>query len=253
MPNETTQIEDRLGGEVSNTSQISGNDITDTLSSNQPEPDNRSFEERARAFLEDLERGAGFEIVNREVGHSAAYGPPKVGTGIHTGLVYKGGYVAHAKQANRFYHELMKHFKERGYEPYSYELIKPDYLALGETVGVVQEYYDKPTLRELMGFLVARKKIMQRERKLGTSLADEEKELIRRKYVRHKGEVLRCEQFLNELPNRNIALEQMREVEREFYADRDYLRLQIIPENVIVLGHRTVKDLQRIGLAIIDY
>ena len=48
-------------------------------------------------------------------------------------------------------------------------------------------------------------------------------------------------------------MEQMLDVEREFGGDTNYLGLLVKPDNVIVLGQRKVNDLERIGLAIIDY
>ncbi len=209
----------------------------------------RSFEERARDFLRDVDRGEGFRTECREVGHMVS--GIKVGIGEYAGLVFKSGYVHHAQMASNFYDTLIEHFKERGYEPYSYGLVKPNFWAAGERVGIVQDYFPEPSMSELMNYLVMRKKIGQKERKFQRTLNPAELGEIKGKFCRDVGSESRCRQLLDEEQNKDITLADVREVERELMSDTDCLHLWVKPENVIVLGRR--KDLQRTGLAIIDY
>jgi hypothetical protein len=213
--------------------------------------DNRSFEEKARDFLSDLAREEGFVTVHREIGHDVS--GLKVGTGRNSRLVYKNGDVTHAQKASDFYDRLTSHFEERGYEPWSYELIKPDFVAVGERKGVVQVYFDTPSLNELHSYHVMIKEMSKRERKLGRPLNAEEIESYKDKFVRDEEARLRCKQLLIQPHNRDITLEQMTEVIREFNSDTKYLDLWVKQSNVIVLGQRKREDLVRTGLAIIDY
>jgi len=212
---------------------------------------NKPFEDRVSDFLRDLERGEGFVTVHREPGHLVK--DLKVGVGKHAGLVYKKGAPSHVQMANQYYDRLMAHYRERGYEPYSYELVKPNFVATGERLGIVQDYYEEPSLAELRGYLLMGKEIKKGERKLQRELNDEEKETFRGRYVKDEDSGLRCEQFLKEPHNKDITLEQIMEVGREFYLDLDYLALPRKSDNVIVLGQGRGRNLERTGLAIIDY
>lgn len=213
--------------------------------------EDKSFEERARDFLRDLNEGKGFIKVHREVGHDVA--GLKVGAGEHTGLVFKDGKVFHAKEAGRYYDVLVEYFKERGYEPNIYELVKPMFFAAGERYGVIQEYFTEPCLSELMGYFFMMKEIKKREKKLQRELNTEETGAFRFRFFGSEDSRLRCEQFVNRQPNRDITLDDMAEVQREFGVDTDYLGLSIKSDNVIVLDQRRIEDWPKIGLAIIDY
>ena len=215
------------------------------------ESDNKGFEDKARDFLSDLASGKGFVTVYREIGHNVA--GLKVGIERHTGLVYKNGDVTHAQKASDFYDRLVSHFEERGYEPYSYELVKPNFVAVGERNGIVQDYFCEPSLSELRSYHVMIKEIRKMERKLKRPLNAEETEIFRGRFVIDENSRLRCEQLLSQPHNQDITLEQMTDVEREFTSDTEYLHLWVKSSNVIVLGQRRKEYLDRIGLAIIDY
>ena len=145
------------------------------------------------------------------------------------------------------------HFEERGYEPYSYELVKPNFMAVGERNGIVQDYFCEPSLNELRNYHIMLKEMRKAERKLKGPLNAGQIDSFRGRFLRDENSGLRCEQLLSQPHNRSITLEQMAEVEREFTSDAEYLHMWIKPSNVIVLGQRRKEDLDRIGLAIIDY
>ncbi|GEM_PF-3254583 len=210
----------------------------------------KSFEEGAINFLRDIEKGNGFRELNRGIGHSRTL--LQVGIGEHTGLVFKNGYVAHAQAANRYYHKLVNYFKARGYEPGSYGLAEPKFVAVGEHLGVIQEYFDEPSLSELGNYLVMIKQKGVREKKLSRDLNAAEINGMGEKFGLKSESKLRCEQLLKRQQNADITLEQMIEVEREFKEDWEYFNMWIKPENVIVLGKRETEP-DKIGLAIIDY
>ncbi len=212
---------------------------------------NRCFEDKTRDFLSEFVTGKGFHTVYREIGHNVS--DLKVGTGRHTGLVYKNGDVTHAQIANNIYDKLLSYFRERSYEPYSYELIKPNFVAVGERKGVVQDYFCEPSLNELHSYYVMIKEMKKMERKLKRPLNIDETQTFRNKFMRDEDSRLRCEQLLNQPHNNNFTLEEMSEVEREFTSDTEYLHLLVKPSNVIVLGQKRKEDKDRIGLVIIDY
>lgn len=246
-----TNADGGIDGKVSNPVNGIGSDIADTISPNKPEQRERNFEERARDFLIDLKNGKGFREIYRDFGFDVS--GLKVGIGEHAGLVFKNGQVYHAQRASEFYDELMKHFKERSYEPWSYELVKPNFIAVGEQVGIIQDYFPQPSLSELMRYFFMIKEIKKMERKLQRGLNTEEMETFRGKFVGDKDSGLRCKQFLDEQPNKSITLEDITDFNKEFRDDTDYLHLDIKPSNVIVLGQRKTRDLEKMGLAIIDY
>ena len=210
----------------------------------------KEFHKRALDFLRDLEKNEGFVIVHREIGHDVS--ELKVGVGGHAGLVFKNGKVFDAKQAASNHDTLLAYFQKRGYEPYGYELVKPQFVAVGKRFGVIQDYFTEPTLTELHGYLFMGKRIEQRKRKLGREMTPEETERIRGRFLYGKDSMARCQQLVSAPHNGVITLEHITEVEREFTVDREYLRLFVKSDNVIVLGQRG-SDLQRTGIAIIDY
>ena len=246
-----TNADGGIDGKVSNPVNGIGSDIADTISPNKPEQRERNFEERARDFLIDLKNGKGFREIYRDFGFDVS--GLKVGIGEHAGLVFKNGQVYHAQRASEFYDELMKHFKERSYEPWSYELVKPNFVAVEERNGIVQDYFYTPSLSELGLYQVMIKEIRKREIKLKRPLNAEEIETFRSRFVRDEESRLRCEHLLSQPQNSDITLEQLTEVEREFNSDTEYLHLWVKPSNVIVLGQRRREELVRTGLAIIDY
>ncbi len=213
------------------------------------EPNDKGFEERARDFLRDINSGKGFKIIGRDSGHDVR--ELKVGIESHMGLVFKEGKVWHAEEAGRIYHKLVNYFKERGYEPYSHYLVKPKFIAVGEQTGIIQQYFEEPSLHELLIYLTRRENIEQKAKKLHRELFPEEVKEIR--IFVEKDSELRCGGFLKRQTNTEITLEQMIDVNREFTEDVDYLRLDEKPSNLIVLDQRKDKDLERVGLAIIDY
>jgi hypothetical protein len=210
------------------------------------------FEQRARDFLLELKMGTGYVEVYRDKGHDVHC--LKVGTGIHSGLVFKDGKVSHAKQANEYYHMLKEYFKRRGYEPYSYELFEVRFFPTGERMGVVQEYFDRPSLNELSAYLGMKNWVRGREKNLKRDLNPAEIRLARGKFGINPDNELRCTQFLGLPQNATITLEQIVDVRRELKEDTDYLRMYLKPENVMVLQQRIGgESIARIGLAIIDY
>jgi hypothetical protein len=215
------------------------------------EHDDRSFEEKAIDFLSDLNSDKGYITIRRDIGHDV-YGL-KVGTGKNTGLVYKDGDVSHAQTASHIHDKLVGHFNERGYEPWSYELVKPNYIAVGERKGIIQEYFDAPSLSELHFYHVMMKEMRKKERGLKRPLNAEETEKLRGRYFRNEDFILRCERLLGQTNNADITPEQMREVVKEFDYDKEYLGLWLKPSNVIVLGQRKGEDLDKTALAIIDF
>lgn len=210
----------------------------------------RNFDERAAAFKRAIEKEKGSRDVYRDPGHKI-FGL-KVGTGQYKRLVYKRGYIFHAEKAAEYYERLIRHFKERGYEPGSYTLVKPRFFPAGETIGVIQEYFERPTLSEAHGYFAMRKQITQKERVLHRKLSPTEAKGIRARFFSNKDSFMRCKRLFNEPFNKNVDEAQMAEVEREFEADRDYVNASIKHDNIIILG-QTRETVPRIRLAIIDY
>lgn len=210
----------------------------------------REFHKRALEFLRDLEKNKGFVIVRREIGHDVA--ELKVGVGEHASLVFKTGKVSHAQEAARIYDTLLQYFKERGYEPYSYELVKPHFVAVGERTGIIQDYFEEPSLSELHSYLAMGDTIERRTRQFGMELTPEEISGIRGRFLYGTDCEVRCQQLLSAPHNRVITLEHIKEIQREFGIDINDLGLWVKSENVIILGQRG-PNLQRTGLAIIDY
>ncbi|MBI1936153.1 hypothetical protein HYS31_06955 [Candidatus Woesearchaeota archaeon] len=210
----------------------------------------KNFEDRVIDFLKDLREGKGFTEINRGIGHSGAL--LQVGIGDHTGLVFKNGYVTHAQIASEYYHKLIEYFKNRGYEPYGYELIKPKFVAVGEHLGVIQEYFTEPTLYELDMYFIMMKQKGIREKKLGRQLNALEINYMVRKFRLEGDSGLRCEQLLKQQQNTDITLEQIVDVEREFKDDWEYLQLWVKSENVIALGRKENQS-DKMGLVIVDY
>ena len=210
----------------------------------------KKFHKKALDFLRDLEKNQGFVIVHREIGHDVS--ELKVGVGGNAGLVFKNGKIFDAKQAARNHDALLTYFQERGYEPYGYELVKPQFVAVGRRYGVIQDYFPEPSLSELYSYLVMGKRIEQRKRKLGREMTPEETEGIRGRFLYGSNSMVRYQQLVSAPHNGVITLEHITEVEREFTVDEEYLGLFVKSDNVIVLGQRG-SDLQRTGLAIIDY
>ncbi len=208
-----------------------------------------NFEERALAFHRDLQRNQGSKTIYREIGHTGS--GLLVGVGRHKRLVFKTN-PFHARQAREIHNDLAYHFLERGYGSVSYKLLNPRFVAVG--TGVVQEYFNKPTLSELSVYLAMKRRKEQAERKLSRPLnVAEARELAARFMMMGKESHLRCKQFLNDPLNKGVDLPQIREVERELQQDADYLRWPIKPDNVIVLGKTREKDYVRMRIAIIDY
>ena len=210
-----------------------------------------TFEERARDFLRDITDCRGFKAIRRELGHYVVDGL-KVGTGRNEGLVFKKGSVSHAGIAGRIYDTFLKYFQGRGYEPASYELFKPRFIAAAEQGGIVQDYFPEPSLRELSIYFHMKRKIEQAERKFQRTLTADEIDLIRGRSASGEDLELRCRQLLAEQSNANITSGQLLEVQREFNTDIDYLGFVIKYDNLIVVGQRNDTLPPRIGLAMID-
>lgn len=210
----------------------------------------RNFEMRAAAFQRAIEKEQGSREAYRSPGHMVS--GLKVGVGQHRRLVYKKGYVFHAEKAAKFYEDLTKHFKARGYEPGSYTLVKPKFVPVAETIGVIQEYFERPTLAEVLSYFALRKQVAQKERVLSRKLNTSEARGIRDRFFANKDSFMRCKRLFNEPFNKNVDEAQMAEVEREFEADRDYVNASIKHDNIIVLG-QTRETPPRMRLAIIDY
>ncbi|MBS3141030.1 hypothetical protein J4405_02700 [Candidatus Woesearchaeota archaeon] len=211
------------------------------------------FEERARAFYDDIQRGVGFKRVNRGHGHYVI-SPLVVGVDDNNGLVFKReAHVGHARQAQGYYERLIDYFKRRGYEPFSYELFNPNFFPVGNHIGYIQEYFEEPTLHEILGYFHMKKRIEE------SKLTPKEIVRIKRINMPIEGSEERCEQFLKRQENNSMTFEQIFEVEREFCNDIEFLGFLKKLENIIILNQRGKKDLQRgdliqrVGLAIIDY
>ena len=210
-----------------------------------------SFEERAAAFLVAIKSEEGFEVVRRGGGHDVS--TLKVGIAEHEGLVFKEGKVFHPKRAHEYHDALIQHFTEREYDPSSYELVKPEFMAVGESKGVIQEYFPEPSLDELGSYLSNEKRIRNAKRGSSDGPGDDE---VRRQLIafyNNEDRVLRCEKFLRAETNKDVTLEQIAEVRRELLEDAENLNLWVKTDNVITVGQRESDGLQKITLAIIDY
>jgi hypothetical protein len=202
------------------------------------------FVSKAKEFLCDLSQGIGYREVQRDVGFDVA--TLKVGTGKHAGLVYKDGKVTHAHKADRNIERLLNHISERGYE-----LVRPPYLTVGESYGIVQQYFDEPTLGELCSYMEATSRMQSGRQRYKSLLDHTEKSALLRGMLGNDDAISRCRALLDQPRNRDLTLPEIIDARREFYTDTTYLRLYVKESNVIVLGKKNNQE--RIGLAIIDY
>lgn len=213
--------------------------------------DRRSFEERAKDFLMDLANGEGFRLVYREGGHDVS--ELKVGIEKHQGLVFKNGKFSHATMAIKFYDLFIRHFKERGYDPYSYQLVRPNFLAAGDILGIVQDYFDGPSLTELTSYFQMVHDTNKIEAQRGANLEPAEIQKIIGRYLMGESSLLRCKQFLEKASNISVTREQTIDVRRELLCDASFLRLYLKTDNVIAVDQIREGDLNLMGLVIVDY
>ena len=126
------------------------------------------------------------------------------------------------------------------------------FVAIRGISGVVQDYFCQPSWNELSMYMTMSKEITKREEKLQRTLNSQELSEYRNKFLKDDASKVRCEEFFNMQYNKNIGLEDITEMDREFYTDIKNTDIYIKKPNIIVLGR---KDQQtcKIGLSVIDY
>lgn len=205
-----------------------------------------NFEERAAEFSKDIERGTGFVTISRDIGHNVS--ELQVGVGNHEGLVFKNGDVQHAYVASQYYDKLISYFQGRGFEPWSYELVKAPFVAADEAKGVIQPYFAEPSMFEALWYFRMTKHVQQLEKH--RRIKPEKMEFLIERYLQTKEAESRCSGLFEQQQNKGVKPEDMFYVSREI--TDDYLKNSLYwkATNIIVLGKGSSGKIQ---LSIIDY
>lgn len=199
----------------------------------------RHFMERAHALFGAVEKGrkAEYEAMKRQDT------PIIIGRGKHRRLVIKTTW--HLECTMMLQEKLLSFLKTEGITPQHYSLHEVRAARLGGATivpgltgsAVVQEYFDKPTVAELLSYF--HWKAGREQRRLPS-----------------KGTILLCKKLTGTHDNKKLTPDKVQEAYRELYRhahDKKVLGKDFHPiaeQNVVVLG--LTRD-AKVRLALIDY